>query len=34
LWLLQPASAFLFAAALALAALAAFAWLRPDRPRS
>jgi MFS family permease len=34
LWLRQPASAFLFAAALALAALAAFAWLRPDRPRS
>jgi len=33
LWLLHPASAFLFAAGLALAALAAFALLRPDRPR-
>jgi MFS family permease len=33
LWLLHPASAFLVAAALALAALAAFALLRPDRPR-
>ena len=34
LWLLHPASAFLFAAGLALAALAAFLLLRPDRPRS
>lgn len=33
LWLLHPASAFLFAAGLALAALAAFMLLRPDRPR-
>lgn len=33
LWLLHPASAFLFAAGLALAALAAFVLLRPDRPR-
>ena len=31
LWLLQPASAFLLAAGLALAALLAFALLRPDR---
>jgi MFS family permease len=31
LWLLHPASAFLFAAALATAALAAFLLLRPDR---
>jgi MFS family permease len=31
LWLQGPASAFLFAAALALAALAAFVLLRPDR---
>ena len=33
LWLLHPASAFLFAAGLALAALAAFLLLRPDRPQ-
>jgi MFS family permease len=33
LWLLHPASAFLFAAGLALAALAAFLLLRPDRSR-
>lgn len=31
LWLLQPASAFLFAAGLALLALGAFLLLRPDR---
>jgi MFS family permease len=31
LWLLHPASAFLFAAGLALVALAAFGLLRPDR---
>jgi MFS family permease len=31
LWLLHPASVFLFAAGLALAALAAFLFLRPDR---
>lgn len=34
LWLLHPASAFLLAAALACAALAAFMFLRPDRPRA
>jgi MFS family permease len=33
LWLRQPASAFLFAAALALAALVVFLILRPDRQR-
>jgi MFS family permease len=33
LWLLHPASAFLFAAGLALVALAAFLLLRPDRQR-
>jgi MFS family permease len=33
LWLLHPASAFLLAAGIALAALAAFAVLRPDRKR-
>jgi len=31
LWLLHPASAFLFAAALSLAALLAFLGLRPER---
>jgi hypothetical protein len=31
LWLLHPASAFLAAAALALAALAAFLYLKPGR---
>ncbi len=31
LWLVSPASAFLFAAALSLAAITAFAILRPDR---
>lgn len=33
LWLVHPAGAFLFAAGLALAALAVFLLLRPDRPR-
>lgn len=33
LWVLHPASAFLLAAGLALAALAVFLWLRPDRKR-
>lgn len=33
LWLVHPAGAFLFAAALAFAALAAFLRLRPDRKR-
>jgi hypothetical protein len=31
LWLLHPASAFLFAAALALTALAVFLYLKPGR---
>jgi len=34
LWLLHPASAFLVAAGLALAALVVFLFLRPDRKRS
>ena len=34
LWLLHPAGAFLLAAGLALAALIAFAWLRPHRTHS
>jgi len=33
LWLLHPASAFAVAACLALAALATFLWLRPERAR-
>ena len=33
LWLLNPASAFLLAAGLALAALVVFALARPDRVR-
>lgn len=33
LWLVHPAGAFLFAAGLALAALAVFLLLRPDQPR-